>query len=492
MRFGRSRSCDGSVVGVGTAPYSAGDKLTSSISHSANTVSFAPSHYNSMSSSNTTDSPTSGSYQSNSTSCSVTPSSALTPQTTNTSVSTSATVPDLPSPDSNTIQDRLAEPIKLQGVILYPHWAVDLQMEEQWGLKNAARLRHLARGVVKHRFGARHEFMWSFVPQSWFSRHKTTMPSIVISVADLADRQAVKNVLKKQDWLQRELIRCGLRLLVVVDPAKFQSSKECTTQTGVLPTVHTATLTTGSSLPGHCASSISMDSFISSRLGPEESTSSFTLGGTIIVDNAVYGLTTGHAFLPLDFCPADSPSREYFRPQRNPTGDIEEWLDDPNNPLVFAGEEELSAEFYAGGATGDCQLTTILDEDVSKPCIVQPGLGVLHDPCSYPVEILTTMTNKPDIRTSTSDLHSCDWGLVQLPPASPTFSNTYVEFGTQITILGSVPDTMRPSGRVKVLLPNDQIIYGHLRANAASYQLGQYDLDVRMVYLDEILHEYIK
>jgi hypothetical protein len=375
---------------------------------------------------------------------------------------------------------------------LYPYWAVDLQIEEQWGSKNAARLRHLARVVVKHRFGARHEFMWSFVPQSWYSRHKTTMPSIVISVADLADRQAVKYVLRKQDWLQRELLRCGLRLLVVMDPAKFQSSKECTTRSGVLPTVHTATLTTGSSLPGHCANSISMDYSISSRLVPTESTSSFTLGGTIIVDNAVYGLTTGHAFLPLDFCPADSPSRDYFQPQRNSTGGIEEWLDDPDNPLVFAGEEELPTEYYAAGATGDCQLTTVPDEDVSKPCRAQPGLSTLNNPYSYPIEILTTMTNTFDIRTSTSDLHSCDWGLVQLPPTSPIFSNKYVESGTQISILRSVADTMRPSGRVKIILPRDQIIYGHLRANAASYQLGQYDLDVRMVYLDEILRKCIK
>jgi hypothetical protein len=240
------------------------------------------------------------------------------------------------------------------------------------------------------------------------------------------------------------------------------------------------------------ASSVSMNPSISCGLDPEDSTSSFTLGGIIILENAAYGLTTGHALLPLDSNRADSPSRECFQTQPTSTEGIEDWMDDPNNPLVFAEGEESPMEVCVANAISDCQPTTIHNEDVSKPCIARSGLGAPREAHSYPVEILTSMTTKPDIRTSTSDLQSCDWGLVQLPQASPILSNTYFESGTQIPILGSISDTMRPSGRVKVILPSNHIIYGLLRANAASFQLGQYDLDVRMVYLDGVLRKCIK
>lgn len=267
-----------------------------------------------------------------------------------------------------------------------------------------------------------------------------------------------------------------------------QTSKECITKTGIPATIHVATLAIGSSASDRCASSLSMNCSYPSGVNPKESTSSFTLGGRIIVEDAVYGLTIGHAFLPPDSCHADTTSGECSQTQPTTTEDVEE----SEYVIVSAEDGKIPTDSPSASITGDFQLMSISNDDSSKPRKSRRGLKARHDARSYPVEVLTPMTNKPDIRTPTSHRHNCDWGLMQLPRASPISSNTYYpEFGIDKIILGSHLDTTGRLGEVKVILPNDRSICGHLRANGASYQIGQYDLDVRMVYLDEDLRKCI-
>src|SRR5271154_353506 len=52
-------------------------------------------------------------------------------------------------------------------------------------------------------------------------KHTDMKPSIVISVANPEDRTRVKRRIKQLEWLQKDINRCKLRLMVLIDPVKL-------------------------------------------------------------------------------------------------------------------------------------------------------------------------------------------------------------------------------------------------------------------------------
>jgi hypothetical protein len=412
---------------------------------------------------------------------------SLTPQDT----SNTSSQPDAPlitgdsALSTKGVATRKPQPRFLTGAILYQWMDIDAQIEEKWDVDLRSRIDELVKGAVRNSLEHMQETMFATKIRRWPNRQEDRRPSIVISVADARDRKAVKKMLKKHHWLKEAISSCGLRLMVVEDPTKLQS-KGHGAQNALSTSTYKATFAVETYLPSsssYCGTVLSVPP--SSGTAP----ATFTLGGTVIIDDAVYGLTSGHAFFDLERA-VDGQASEATSSSRSISEEsIDEWLEDPSNPFVFREDDTSSAEVSISEYTSANFSLPNLQSGVQQSFRNAPDIHKIGDTSLYDVKVLAPSLAVQRADSSSVKPRNCDWALVELPKNIPVPQNRYIEAGKEVPILGSVR-AERPSGRVKIVLRVDHILEGHLRANAASYRVGACLFDVRLIYMDDPIREY--
>lgn len=409
---------------------------------------------------------------------------SLTPQTTGTTNSRSVASPGTSSSGQAVTNcgPRSTLSRELKGAVLDLCMDINKQIEEKWEANVRKLVNALVSGAVRNSLRHEQEIMYAAKVRPWPFGTGEKRPSIVVSVADSNDRKTVKKLLKQHQWLQDEISKCGLRLMVVEDPAKLQSKGRLAEPTSAT-SLYKATLSTGSAAWSYCGATLTSH--------PESKTSpaALALGGILIIDDAIYGLTAGHAFFDFGVAKLDTSSNETDRSSSESDNDLDEWLDDPSNPFVFKEDDES----FQDASTVNNALTSIsgdiVPEKVSQILPDPPKAKQLKSTRLYDVTVLTPSINPSQRGENTLHHRNCDWALVELPPDVPIPPNRYFKSTEEVPITRAVSDAARPSGLVQVVLPDNQILEGHLRANAASYRVGSCLFDVRLIYLDEMLRK---
>lgn len=372
---------------------------------------------------------------------------------------------------------------KLREAYINAVMPIDRDIDNKWNLNVRGPLDKILDDIVQTR-GVNQELMYAAPRKFRKPRDSDFKPTIVVSVADAQDRKRVKRRIKELKWLEEKIHDCQLKLMVVIDPVKLQSRGQAVQGT-TSAISHETSLAAYTSTAWLCGRQIIL-------LQPSEMTGEYTctLGGVLVVDSKLYGLTAGHAFFSNPNPTTSSESRPSS--SSDSIRIINESLDDLRNPFVFDEEDtdSMGPHTDEDSASLASSLTGNQSEEVDTPSRV-PGTKPDEWPgISLPCTVVAPAAPSHSPRVA----RNCDWALVELPQSGLVEANAYYDrgLGVEHRVSGSKTTLERPSGDVAVIFSPNNVVHGHLSPNSASHGVGPYLFDVRLVVLQEEIREYYR
>ena len=313
-------------------------------------------------------------------------------------------------------------------------------------------------------------------------------PALIITCGDRMTKRRVEKTFKSQAWLQ-ELLKENRIMFIALVGKPSLSAGPVAGSADVL-TLEYAYMV--QRLPAQartsCGQAILVNHSHEQRL--------CRLGGLLLVNGNIMGLTAGHPFEP----PSDADDASNYS---NLNGNIyveedleaDDTSDSSDEPFVF-NEDGNGTDYSTDGSSISLQDNA---NDTSHP---------EHGTPSGPVEY-------PKIPPSSKEWHMPETASVLLPTQSPVSSIEEVHTGFDWALLKSlsadrspmpnkvvhvdplcdllIKDTASPPlyGGVKILLGNMGPQIGYLQSSSVTLKVNQIVLDVRLVTLEHTLRKFV-
>ncbi len=362
---------------------------------------------------------------------------------------------------------------------------IDSDIDTRWEHRIQKPINEILDHKVQDRLGHCQELMYA-AQRGLFHKRSRPKPTIVVSVATKADRDRVKKVCKKMPRLQKDIADCQLRLMVVIDRVKLRAVHQVTK-----PTPSTSTYITECTIStdegGRCAEKLTL-------LEPSVVTGEHTctLGGMIVINDKLYGLTAGHAFQPTHL---ESRQR---RPSASSASDcsVDGWLEDARNPFVFADDEDDNESVLTHTSTADGSKSPAMSMASFKeyfpealPSQLDDNTGEKCNPVRVGILSPLAPTVNPDQPKRIR--RNCDWALVELPrtPCARQHQYPSVDGRAFFSVTRMAQKLDRVSGDVEVRFSRDSVTGGYLSPNSACYGIGPFLFDVKLVVLQRDLRK---
>jgi hypothetical protein len=311
--------------------------------------------------------------------------------------------------------------------------------------------------------------------------------SIVVSVGNKEARKQVQKECRAQSWLTEDLKSRQLHLIVVVDPAKLTSRLQ------THPTDH-ATLSLAAQVvlsddtTSFCGQTIR---FLETDLSKQ---SQRTLGGLISVNGVLYGLTAGHGLESTLISRAEDPIQIGAEPEHNVAQSI---AGDNVSDSAFVFEDEDDSSGVSRSSEGTSNGSgSLRDYAISSHQNIDAGPFANISPGEHSTRTFQALITAPSF-PETGGLQAepitrdCDWALVEIPNDGMVLPNSMKGVGqlNETFIESTILDDRAAKGNVTIITASRRLKTGVLSPSPASFGIGRFILDVRLITLQQPLSE---
>ena len=317
-------------------------------------------------------------------------------------------------------------------------------------------------------------------------RPDTLKPTLVITCGDVATKKRVEKTFKSQGWLQ-ELLKAN-HIMFIALAAKTPLSAGPTSNDG--NTVDLSQSYTVQLLPSGVTTSCGQGLLISGadiRLRQH-----CTLGGLLVVNGEILGLTAGHPFAKFEHHVIRREHLEAVQVVEDPSD--EESSSVSSEPFVFNDDDDGDAN----DSTASTVSTVSCHENVDVPSTSIDGPPHKQHEISKPFSPSTKRylpqatilpVSSPRYVSSVEDpLNNYDWALLErLPPHVISRLNkiAHVDLRHDILIEGTVSGPV--CGEVTITVAGLGPQLGYLHSSPATMKVDESVLEVQLITLERVL-----
>lgn len=312
-------------------------------------------------------------------------------------------------------------------------------------------------------------------------------PTLVITCGDAVTKKRVEKTFKSQGWLQELLeaknimfVTLVAKTLLSAGPASNDGSTERLSESYAIQCLPPGVSTS-------CGLGLLINS-VDSRL-PQHC----TLGGLLVVNGEILGMTAGHPFLkirdnvikrePLEMAQAVEDSSD------------EESGTTSSEPFVFNDDDD-------GDANDDLTASTVSlgeNADVASTPVDGPPHGQYKAsrPLSpsmkwyLPQAALLPVSTPREVSSIEDPLNDHDWALLEmLPPAVISRPNKISHIDLHHDILIERTVSGPACGEVTITIADIGLQSGYLHSSPATMKVGESVLDVQLITLESTLRKF--
>jgi len=310
-------------------------------------------------------------------------------------------------------------------------------------------------------------------------------PTIVINCGDAEIKKKAEKAFKSQGWLQDLVKANGIMLVALVAPTPLSAGP-------ALSPTNTASL-------GECCSVQMRDSATTSCGLPLLVNASSThpqryctLGGLLIVNGKIFGLTAGHPFeAHVEHRSAQHEFHD-FQGVRLPEDD--ESSEASSEPFVFNDyDDDISGDLSSASTVSLHSLADLSSTSIDDPTHGQHDISEAFSSSvewSQSFDVVVPLST-PQAASSSEPLGDCDWALLgMLPQPIITLPNKIARIDSSHDIIIERTVSGSPHGEVTIMVAGIGEQLGYLHSSPATMKVDESVLDVQLITLERILRKF--
>ena len=309
-------------------------------------------------------------------------------------------------------------------------------------------------------------------------RSENLKPTVIITCGDVATKKNVDKTIKGETWLQVLLKRHNIEFVAVV---------EATVLSGGSATNEGRTVKLSKAYAVQLLPSTTTSCGLALRINDADSPvqQHCTLGGLIVVNDKILGLTAGHPFQKF---------MHNFPRQANLTSLGEKEGNNSSGPFVFNGVNKGDGKDDSSASA----VSTDGNANVNSAPIDGPhrqAQTLISFPPSMewylPQAVTLPVSNPRHVLSCKDPLYDHDWALLEkLPPIVTSKPNKPIhhDLHDEVIIEETVPGPAR--GEVTIAIAGMDPQLGYLYSSPATIKVEKFILNVQLITLKQVLRKF--
>jgi len=311
-------------------------------------------------------------------------------------------------------------------------------------------------------------------------------PTLVITCGDTETKKRVEKSFKSQGWLPSLLKENGITFVALVAKTTLSAGP-------VLNPPDTARLSECYSVQlrhGSAATSCGLPLLVNpSETHPQRHC---TLGGLLMVNGEIFGLTAGHPFTP--HFEHESAQCEHDIAQGVRPLEDEESSEASSEPFVFNDDDDDREDLSSASALSFHSCSDLSSTSIDDPTNGQRDISNTFSPSvkwSQPYSAVIPLSIPPNALSFKEPLGDSDWALLEMLPHSViTLPNKIAHIDSRHDILVEKTVTGLAHGEVTIMAAFIGAQLGYLHSSPVTMKVNKSILNVQLITLEHILRKF--
>jgi hypothetical protein len=363
------------------------------------------------------------------------------------------------------------------------HVAPGMPIDEKIAFVWASQIRHRLSAVLLHKIPkgtCLQEFMMVG------KKANALKPTIVINCGDAEIKKKVEKAFKSQGWLQDLVKANGIMLVALVAPTPLSAGP-------ALSPTNTASLSECCSIQMHDSAATSCGLPLLVNASSTHPQRYCTLGGLLIVNGKIFGLTARHPFEAHVEHRSAQHELHDFQGVRLP--EDEESSEASSEPFVFNDyDDDISGDLSSASTVSLHSLADLSSTSIGDPTHGQHDISEAFSSSvewSQSFNVVVPLSTLQAASSFEEPLGDCDWALLRmLPQPVITLPNKITRIDSSHDIIIERTVSGSAHGEVTIMVAGIGEQLGYLHSSPATMKVDKSVLDVQLITLERILRKF--